>query len=383
MFKHSGPLITLALLGALVGCTSGQSAVEPKVTQQSIAADKAQVAVGNMTWNTGAVVVNGTNVVATFRQPNGDSATLVNTPSLTGPAAWAVPAAPAQAPATGVDGGTNRITASPQIPNGVTSPAPVVDTLAQTGGVFSYGFAPDNVTASGAIVTTSYSQPFWAPTTVTERSFKGGPPAYPQERNGLSGGGTAFIGFPLGFLTLFTPSVAGTYNLNVNVTDDVGNSTNFPASATLTSTAALPAFGPPTSVVQDGAGGMTVNFVAPAGVTETLVEINDLNWCAAYAAANGLTNVGSVWYSVLVSGSGAKAAVLPANLGPTGSSASGCAPVAGRSVQTGDTYAIYFLGADYPLFEAGPPQNTSLTPTLTGAGGQSDITIYSRSAFVY
>ncbi len=377
MFKHSRNLIALALLGGLVGCTSGQSAVEPAVSGANLSLDKATLAVGVATFFDGT---QGTNAVATFRQPNGNSATLVNTPSLTGPAAWLVPAAPASAPATGVDGGTNRITAAPQIQSGVTSPVPVADTLAQSGGVFSYGFAPDNASTSGAIVTTSYTMPFWAATGFTARSYKGGPPAYPQERNGLSGGGTAFIGFAQGFLTLNTPAVAGTYNLAINVTDSVGNSTNFAASATLTSTAGLPPYGAPTSVVEDGAGGLTVNFVAPAGVTETVVDIQDLNYCFATIGGSGL---GSVWYSVVVQGSGAQSAVFPANLGPTGSSAGACGSTSGPSVLTGDTYGVFLIGADYPLFEAGPPQNVSQTPTLVGAAGQADITIAARATFVY
>jgi hypothetical protein len=377
LFKHSRNLIALALLGGLVGCTSGQSAVEPAVSGANLSLDKATLAVGVATFFNGT---QGTNVVATFRQPNGNTATLVNTPSLTGPAAWLVPVAPASAPATGVDGGTNRITAAPQIQNGVTSPVPVSDTLAQTGGVFSYGFAPDNASTSGAIVTTSYSMPFWAAAGFTARSYKGGPPAYPQERNGLSGGGTAFIGFPQGFLTLNTAAVAGTYNLAINVTDSVGNSTNFAASAILTGTAGLPPYGAPTSVVEDGAGGLTVNFVAPAGVTETVVDIQDLNYCFATIGGAGL---GSVWYSIVVQGSGAQSAVLPSTLGPTGSSAGACGSTSGPSILAGDTYGVFLVGADYPLFEAGPPQNVAQTPTLVGAAGQADITISARALFVY
>jgi hypothetical protein len=376
LFKHSRNLIALALLGGLVGCTSGQSAVEPAVSGANLSLDKAQLAVGVATFFNGT---QGTNVVATFRQPNGGSATLVNTPSLTGPAGWLVPVSPASGPATGVDGGTNRISASPQIPNGVTSPVPVAATFAQSGGVFSYGLAPDNASTSGAIVTTSYTMPFWAAAGFTQRSYKGGPPAYPQERNGLSGGGTAFIGFPQGFLTMNTPAVAGTYNLAINVTDSIGNSTNFAASAALTSTAGLPPYGGPTSVVEDGAGGLTVNFVAPAGVTETVVDIQDLNYCAT-ATGN---NLGSVWYSIVVQGSGAQSAVLPANLGPSGSSAGACGSTSGPSILTGDSYGIFLIGADYPLFEAGPPQNTSQTPALVGVAGQADITISLRALFVY
>jgi len=390
LFKHSRNLIALALLGGLVGCTSGQSAVEPAVSGANLNLDKATLAVGVATFFNGT---QGTNAVATFRQPNGNSATLVNTPSLTGPVGWVVPTCPAPGspspnpctPSTGVDAGTNRITASPQIQNGVTSPVPVADTLAQSGGVFSYGFAPDNASTSGAIVTTSYSVPFWAPAApaagvFTPRSYKGGPPAYPQERNGLSGGGTAFIGFNQGFLTMYTPAVAGTYNLAINVTDSVGNSTNFAASATLTSTAGLPPYGAPTSVVEDGAGGLTVNFVAPAGVTETVVDIQDLNYCFATIGGAGL---GSVWYSIVVQGSGAQSAVLPANLGPTGSSAGACGSTSGPSILAGDTYGVFLVGADYPLFEAGPPQNVAQTPTLVGAAGQADITISNRALFVY
>ena len=126
-----------------------------------------------------------------------------------------------------------------------------------------------------------------------------------------------------------------------------------------------------------------MNFVAPPGVTETVVDIQDLNYCAVYAAANGVANVGSVWYSIVVQGSGAQSAVLPANLGPSGTSVGNCAAVAGKSILTGDTYGIFLIGADYPLFEAGPPQNTSQTPALVGGAGQADITISNRFTVVY
>jgi len=374
LFRRLKYLLGLAFIAGIAACTTNQQQI-PGFQSANISTDVAQLAVGVATFGNGTT---GTNVVATFRQPNGDSATLVNTPSLTGPLGWIIPACAAPcAPATGVDGGTRTMSASPQIPNGVASPVPVADTLAQTGGVFSYGFQPDNTTAAGAAVFSVYSQPFFAggAGAPTARSYRGGPPAYPQTRDGTFPSG--FFGYSQGFLTLLTPAVAGTYNLSVLVQtlNSQGTvSTTFTASGALGNTTPLGVIGP-AAVVQDGAGGMTINFTAPAGVTETEVDVQDLAWC-------NIAAVGVVYYTVRVTGSGAQSAVLPANLGPTGGSANTCA-TPGRTVVTGDSYAILLVGADYPLFAAGPPGSTSQTPTLLGAAAQADITLSTRQPFTY
>jgi len=315
--------------------------------------------------------------VATFRQPNGDSATLVNTPTVTGPAGWTIPTCPPCSPTTGVDAGTNHISASPQIPGSVASPVPTIATFAQTGGVFSYGFQPDNVGTNGAPVYSVYNQPLFtgiagAP---TPRSYRGGPPAYPNARDGTFPNG--FLGYSQGFLTLLTPAVAGTYNLSILV-----QTVNGPASQTFTATGGMASTTPlgvigPASVVPDGAGGVTVNFTAPAGVTETLVDLQVLPWCSAQTGS-----VGTTYYTQIARGAGPQSVTFAANLGPTGSSAFGCT-FAGQTIVAGDNYAVLLVGADYPAFEAGPPQNTSQTPTLAGANGQADVTLSTRQVFAY
>jgi hypothetical protein len=377
LYKHSKyALLGLALAAGIAACTSGQSAQVPAFQSANLSADVALLAVGVATFGNGST---GTNLVATFRQPNGDSATLVNTPTVTGPAAWIIPsctgAAGSCTNSTGLDAGTNHLSASVQIPNGVISPTPTPVTLAQTNGVFSYGILPDNVSTSGAPVFSVNAQPFFALVSsppVAQRSYRGGPPAYPQVRDGTYPSG--FFGYSQGFLTLLTPAVAGTYNLSVLVQTSTGASTTFSANGSMASTTPLGVIGP-ASVVQDGAGGMTINFTAPAGVTETEVDVQDLAWCAN-------ATVGVVYYTVRVTGAGAQSAVLPANLGPTGGSANTCA-TPGRTIIAGDSYAILLVGADYPLFAAGPPQNVSQSPTLNGAGGQADITLSTRQTFAY
>jgi hypothetical protein len=46
----------------------------------------------------------------------------------------------------------------------------------------------------------------------------------------------------------------------------------------------------------------------------------------------------------------------------------------------GDTYMIQYFAMDYPLYEASYPFNTSQTPAIVGAAGQSDVTISAPSA---
>jgi len=379
LLKHSKYALGLVLVAGIVACTSGQSAQVPGFTSANLSLNTAALAVGVATFGTGQT---GTNVVATFRQPNGDSATLVNTPSLTGPAAWLIPscsgASGSCTPSNGVDGGTNHISSSPQIPSGVTSPVPTVATFAQTGGVFSYGFQPDNAATSGAAVFTVYTQPLFTLVTsspITGRSYRGGPPAYTNTRDGTFPNG--FIGYSQGFLTFLTPAVAGTYNLSIVVQTSNGPvSQTVTAAANVASTTPLGVIGP-ASVTQDGAGGLTVNFTAPAGVTETLVDVQDLAWCGSQTASPGVA-----YYTQIARGAGAQSVTFAANLGPTAGSAFGCT-FAGRTIVTGDTYAILLVGADYPAYEAGPPQNVSATPALVGAAGQADITLSTRQAFVY
>jgi hypothetical protein len=376
---------------ALGGCGGSGGVSEPPVTKANLSSDVLQLAVGVATFANGA---QGLNVVSTFRQPNGLSATLVNTPTLSGP--FTNPAPSSQScpgssfvaglvgraylagfaeynggfsvvGGAGTDAGTHTISGSPQVP-----PAnPVAcTTLGEGGGVFAYGLALQNQTPDQTLNVGPayfYPQPLYAPPLQSPLRYVGGPPAYPNTRTGTYPSG--FVGYPQGFLT-FAIGVppAGMYTMNVLVPAANAASATFNASATIAIPSGLPAFAAPPTVTEDanGDGGLTVAFVAPPGVTESVVDIVDIG---PNAAASGSNPAAPIFYTVVAHGSGAQSVTLPPNLGPVAPSGS-----ASPSIVPGDDYAVQVIGADYPLFEAGPPVNTGATPTIAGANGQADIT---------
>jgi hypothetical protein len=65
---------------------------------------------------------------------------------------------------------------------------------------------------------------------------------------------------------------------------------------------------------------------------------------------------------------------LPDGLGPCVGVGCQNTSSATPSIGSGDNYLITAVGYDYPAFEAGPPNNHSTTPVITGAGGQADLT---------
>ena len=161
-------LAALAVMGALAaGCTSGQSAVEPIVSQADLNANTLQFAVGTANiFGTST----GLNTVVTFRQSNGLSATLLNTPTITGPSGFLVNA-PADATPTrtaskttpvttaGADSKTNHISAS-AIPAAAGLPF-TGTTFDLAGGAFAYGFSPENSTSAGSATYTLYRSPMY------------------------------------------------------------------------------------------------------------------------------------------------------------------------------------------------------------------------------
>jgi hypothetical protein len=354
-------LLALALVG-LAGCTSGQIGTEPASTPVNLNQNKMEFAVGIATYVNGAATVKALNVVPSFRQPSGLSAVLVDTPLLTGP--FTVPAA---ASGAGVDASTNHISGSPQVTPAQTA---VASTFGVTGGIFSYGFAPVNNSAtgtpSGAASYALYAYPRYsagaAAGDLAQITYRGGPPAYPRTTDGTYPAG--FTGYSQGFATFELTPVAGTYNLSAGIQDSSGNTTTIGAPAVnLASTTGLPVFAAPAAAafVRDGAGGASLTFTAPAGVTETIVD--------AFDSTQG------TYYTVVVGGSGAQTAVFPPAIGP--------GAVAGKTFLTGDKISIYLVGADYPAFEAGPPANTQQLPTLAGANGQADLTFAPTLAITY
>jgi len=344
----------VALLTALAGCTSGLSGVEPAFKSVALTQNKLQDAVGVATLpvSTGGTL-QGLNVVATFRQPNGLSATLLNTPLLSGP--FTVPAITG-AGGSGGDAGTSQISGSPQVLPGST---PASTTFGTAGGVFAYGFAPANSTTTGGASFAKYVEPFYSRGTgVSATAYIGGPPAYPQVRNGTFP--AAFLGYPEGFTSFVMTPGAGSYALSVGIQDANGTTTTIAAPvATLGNLAGLGPMTAPTVASKDGSGGLTVAFTAPAGTTESLVNIVNVGAPGAGAVP--------IYYTVLVRGAGPQTATLPPNLGPV------AAGVASPSFTTGDGYSIRIVSVDYPAFEASPPGNLEQLPTLTGAAGQADI----------
>jgi hypothetical protein len=180
------------------------------------------------------------------------------------------------------------------------------------------------------------------------------PPAYsPANSNG--------IGYALGYLLYFDTTCSfyvlppaatpGAYTLSTTVSTN-GKSLPFTATATLGATpTVLPAETAPSYVSGGaGSGGGTFTITQPAGVTESLIMI-----------VTG-TNSSAITPNVLVASietSTTTAVVPPGTLAP-------------------GTYSAYVIGADYPLFESGPPNSTSQAPTIVGAGGTADTTVSSE-----
>jgi len=309
--KSSLRLAALGCISMLAACTGGQSGSLPAYQSVNVpATTKLQFSVGTANYAGTAAL----NTVATFRQiSNGLSATLLNTPSIVGPAGFTVPAVAS----AGNDGGTNSITATPQTLPGLT-PAPT--TFGQSIGVFAYGFAPLNSTTNGPPNPGGFSrQPFYS---ASQMRPVLGPPATPDFHDGNTA--SSFVGYPSGFASFAGVAlVPGTYTLNVLVPSaDPKLVSNLTAAGTLTSTALLPTFAAPT-FASDGAGG----------------------------------------------GTGPQTVVIPALKGPS-------TPKGGatQTLTPGDSIFVTAVGFDYPAFESAPPGNVSATPTIVGANGQADLT---------
>ncbi|HTJ25388.1 MAG TPA: hypothetical protein VMA36_04400, partial [Candidatus Limnocylindria bacterium] len=205
---RAGVVIAVA---ALAGCSSGATA-PPSPTQANINQDVLQFAVGTATLPNGAT---GMNVLATFRQPSGLSATLLNEPVLTGP--FTLPAAGTSATsygatiasgpgsaelngtAPGCTSGAPCIAGSPQVAPGSPSGAILPTTFGEGGGVFSTGFAPFNSNTSGSYYGgyTPFAIPYYAAGTATIVPL-GGPPAYDPEGTGRGTRGPNFSSKVLG-----------------------------------------------------------------------------------------------------------------------------------------------------------------------------------------
>lgn len=389
VLRHATVLLASGMLAA---CGGGGGAAEPNVRQANLLTNKLQVAVGVATFPDGS---HGLNVVSTFRQPNGLSATLVNTPSITGPFTVSAPAGTScpgssfiagltgraylagfaqldgsfvPAGAAGADAGKNVISGSPQTPPGNAVPC---TSLGEGGGVFAYGITLQNATVDQTPNVSPryfYPQPLFAPGLQSPIPYVGGPPTYPNVRTGTYPAG--FAGYTQGFLTfaIGAPPV-GTYTLNVSVPAANAASASFSATGAIASPGGLPAFAAAPTVTEDanGDGGLSVAFTAPPGVTESVVDIVDIGpQSGSGAPPNGAA---PLYYTLVARGAGPQVVTLPPNLGPVAANGT-----ASPSLLPGDNYTVTVIGVNYPLVEAGPPVNVEASPTIAGPNGQADIT---------
>ncbi len=408
IYKTLGAVAGISILAA---CTGGQAGVPPAAVGTDVQnTTSLQFRVGTARHATGAVYLN---TVVTYRQLNGFSGTLYNTPSITGPAGFQVPAAQTTSTSVGSQPGndalTNAITATPPTQPG-TPAAPT--TFNQTGGAFAYGFAPANSTTTGAanfaqfnagqgtpnsafyiddvstivvgpgkgnVVATItgggsgrynnvYTQPLYL-TPSRRIPFLLGPPAVPDFHNPNFPIGTSpFLGYDSGFTYFAVTPVAGTYTMNLNVpsatigqlaatftkTASLGAVTGLPAVATPTITGSLTAgsgaaIGCATG--QTGGGASFVVAPAPVGVTNQLLYVVDVSF----------NNNQPTHYTINAGAAGGTFVLSPTS-GPSGK-----VPFC-----SGDSVFAWVVGSDYDVLAGAAPVNTQQNPALPA---QADISV--------
>jgi hypothetical protein len=323
------------------------------------------------------------NTVVTYRQQNGLSGTLYNTPTITGPAGFVVPAIAA----AGVDAGTNHISGTPPTQPGTTA---VATTFNQVGGAFAYGFAPANTSTAGAAnyinalglgtgggfgcnicnangfaLYNEYTSPYLASSSANRSAFVLGPPAVPDFHNATFPNG--FLGYDSGFVAFAATPVVGAYNLHLTVPSaTIGvNAATFDAPATLTTATPLAAEAVAPVIAATAGGGATfVVAPAPAGVTNQLLYIVDINGSS-----------GSPTFYTINAGAAGGTLSLSNTSGPTTAQGAHTAPFA-----SGDTVYAYVAGTDYDVLAAAPPLNTQQLPTLPA---QADVTVGPIRTFAY
>ncbi len=272
-------VLLLSSVLVATGCSTGsvgqlpaQSGTNPATFGLGLAVGTARIAT-----NSGGSVV-GLNVVATFRQPGGQNATLANTPTLSGPATFGLN--PDGTPSNALSGAlpTDVLAAASS-----AGQAPPPGDLGSLIGVFGYGFAPLNIVAiapnqavygspknpytgcdgifepntliSSSIRYEALSLPLDLNVTcngtnqlVTPFAWYGGPPAWPSPQGyGMPGPdpttGEYFRGYPLGFMDFDDVKPAlGQYSLTVEyLNNPAGTQYSYAqATAALSNATALP-----------------------------------------------------------------------------------------------------------------------------------------------
>jgi hypothetical protein len=373
LFTHARAVAGAAVVGLLsTACTSGQIGVEPPTTSVNVAATTVlQFAVGTANFAGQGVYLN---TLVTYRQPNGLSAVLLDTPQIQGPAGFVVPAG--SPPAGNVDAGKSTITGTAPVQPGT---AATPSTFGTGGGAFAYGFVPANAATTGVplypgyaggraeasalgTITDIYPQPMYAASTL-QLPYLLAPPATPEIHNGTFPPG--FLGYPSGFTSFAATPVAGTYTATVTVPGNSPGASPIAvktASATLTSTAGLPPAAAPGIVKLAGGGASFAVGARPAGTTHEILYVVDI-------ASDGTLT----FYSVDATAGGTF--TLTTAQGPVGPGGVRSAPFA-----SGDAVVAYVVAADYDILGLAPPGNTQQAPALPA---QADITASAPSLLNY
>ncbi|HET7814285.1 MAG TPA: hypothetical protein VFL13_07910 [Candidatus Baltobacteraceae bacterium] len=371
----------LSACGGGGGILNGNSYTPTQTPGNALQTSKIQLAVGTARLPDGTT---GLNVVTTFRQTNGLSATLVNTPSITGPAGFVVPATSFGTGngdgGSGTDAGTHSITAQAQ----TFQPLPATNTtFGVVGGDFASGLIDLNNDTNGNQAfypgsasgpNPAWGEPFYLQnipftgtlpagvSSVPAQPYIVGPPAVPFFNDGTEF--SSFAGYMTGFNAFKATPASGQYTITDVVATTNQGSPSFSASATLTNLTPLPALPAPT-FTSDGTGGGTASIVVPSDprIAETLIYIVDVGAKLYYTSAP-LTGTGTLTFT------------LANNLGVCTVLVSGCQTShPGVSITSGDQYLVYAASFDYKQLEAEPPGNTSQLPAITGSGGQADISL--------
>ncbi len=348
---------------ALAGCGGGGGGAAPAtVATADLSKSRLQFAVGTAVFpstENRSTIGPILNLVETFRQPNGTTALLEDTPAITGP--------PGFVASSGIglyDGGA---------PNQLINSLSCASAFGESFGVNLSGVSQ----LPSCIGSASGSGAFTIGV--------GGPPAFPRTTDGNYPAGFTYTsnviaiganetffknGFPL-----------GNYTLQVSTPPGSSESHTWTASAKLVTMNTLPVLAAPL-LSFDGNGGGSVSFSVPPKITELFVSISATDSCWPFeAATNTVTSAGTFSLFLKAPKVGPLTVAIPDNLGPP--IANGNAPTFCSAAQntaavgmstTGAPVSVQLVGVDYPLYEMSYPQSTVQLPQITGST-QSDVTV--------
>lgn len=414
---------------SITACTAGQTGPPDQKTVDPTQNGNSKLSLAVGTANIAGGTGLGLNVVAFYRQKNGASAVLVDTPKLAGPftlpAAASVPsgAAPQYDSSATADVGPSAaeiagkfIEGSPQ-PTQVGRPSSVTTTFGVFGGVFGNGFAPVNYGTNGLPAeqgkgtNSPYYEPFYAGTNLTADGSDivttssaflptAGPPAFDPASNGAGATGPnfPFNGLTLG-LNVFARvvPVSGAYTLSVSIPTTGNTLSPTPASATLASPAVVVPVatnGGAPAVTFNGDGSATVTNVAlsaPAvGAYIQVIDYGPIDTTTGQPAkgCNGATVGTPVFYTHWVTAGGPVTfANANAPLGQTSAvctaeqNATALNTSSNTDVYTGDRIQAVVIAFDYNEYALQYNGETGATyPQAPALPGQADSSI-SLSAY--